>query len=58
MFAESTEQSRIYLREKCTAVMDRVDLLKTKLEPIPLFISTEESTTNPPIDQLESINLS
>jgi len=58
MFAESTEQSRIYLREKCTAVMDRIDLLKTKLEPLPLSIPTEESITNPPIDQLESINLS
>jgi len=58
MFTEGTEQSRIYLREKCTAIMDRIDLLKTKLEPIPLSIPTEQSITNPPIDQLESINSS
>jgi hypothetical protein len=34
MFAEGTDQSRIYLREKCTVIMDRIDLLKTKLPPI------------------------
>jgi len=42
MFAEGTDQSRIYLRQKCTAIMDRIDLLKTKLEPIPL----SQSPTN------------
>ena len=35
MFTEGTDQSRVYLREKCTAIMDRIDLLKTKLGPIP-----------------------
>ncbi|CAF0961935.1 unnamed protein product [Rotaria magnacalcarata] len=51
MFTEGTEQSRVYLREKCTAIMDRIDLLKTMLEPIPPLSSTEtltndETTTN------------
>ncbi|CAF3600839.1 unnamed protein product [Rotaria socialis] len=51
MFTEGTEQSRVYLREKCTAIMDRIDLLKTMLEPIPPLPSTEtltndETTTN------------
>ena len=31
MFAEGTDQSRIYLREKCTAIMDRIDYLKKEL---------------------------
>lgn len=36
MFTEGTDQSRVYLREKCTAIMDRIDLLKTKLGPVPV----------------------
>lgn len=40
MFTEGTDQSRVYLREKCTAIMDRIDLLKTKLGPIPA-VTTE-----------------
>jgi hypothetical protein len=50
MFTEGTDQSRVYLREKCTAIMDRVDLLKTKLEPIPVdppLAILNEETTNP-----------
>ena len=58
MFADGTNQSRIYLREKCTAIMDRIDLLKTKLEPIPSSIATDQSIPNLPIDRLESLNLS
>jgi len=57
MFTEGTEQSRIYLREKCTAIMDRIDYLKTKLEPISLSIPPEQSITNPLIDQLESLDV-
>ena len=34
MFAEGTDQSRTYLREKCTVIMDRIDHLKIKLPPI------------------------
>ncbi len=34
MYAEGTDESRIYLREKCAAIMDRIDLLKIKLPPI------------------------
>jgi hypothetical protein len=40
MFTEGTEQSRVYLREKCTAIMDRIDALKTMLDPIPSPTST------------------
>lgn len=66
MFTEGTEQSRVYLREKCTAIMDHIDLLKTKLEPIPpsdppAAISNaneNESTSTLPTDQLESLHLS
>ncbi|CAF2869126.1 unnamed protein product [Rotaria sp. Silwood2] len=58
MFAEGTEQSRIYLREKCTAIMDRIDLLKTKLDPVPSSVATQQSTNNLPIDQFETLNLS
>ncbi len=42
MFAEGTDQSRIYLREKCTAIMDRIDLLKTKLQPILSSMTTDQ----------------
>lgn len=52
MFTEGTEQSRIYLREKCTALMDHIDLLKTKLEPLPT-----NSTPTPSIDQLKSLQI-
>ncbi len=38
--------------------MDRIDLLKTKLESIPSSIITEQSINNLPIDQLKSLNLS
>jgi hypothetical protein len=68
MFTEGTEQSRVYLREKCTAIMDRIDLLKTMLDPIPpppssspppsQPITTDEQTTNPPTDELSSLHLS
>ncbi|CAF2443331.1 unnamed protein product [Rotaria sp. Silwood2] len=58
MFAEGTEQSRIYLREKCSAIMDRIDLLKTKLDPVPSSVATQQSTNNLPIDQFETLNLS
>ncbi|CAF1033854.1 unnamed protein product [Adineta ricciae] len=62
MFTEGTDQSRVYLREKCTAIMDRIDLLKTMLEPIPASIPppaiTNEQTTNPPTDELSSLHLS
>jgi hypothetical protein len=58
IFAEGTGQSRIYLRQKCAALMDRIDLLKTKLEPIPSSIITEQSIPNLPIHQLQSLNLS
>lgn len=54
MFAQGTDQSRIYLREKCTAIMDRIDLLKGKLEPIVSSATMEQSAT----DQLESLHLS
>ncbi|CAF3341440.1 unnamed protein product [Rotaria sp. Silwood1] len=79
MFTEGTEQSRVYLREKCTAIMDRIDLLKTMLDPIPPASSppplspppqltetetetttttTNEEATNPPTEELSSLNLS
>jgi len=66
MFTEGTEQSRVYLREKCTAIMDRIDLLKTMLDPIPppstspppQPITTDEQITNPPTDELNSLHLS
>ena len=56
MFTEGTEQSRVYLREKCTAIMDRIDVLKSMLDPIPPTpavlsspsTTTNEQTTNPP----------
>lgn len=61
MFTEGTEQSRVYLREKCTAIMDRIDVLKTMLDPIPPSTSppstTNEQTTNPPTDELSSLHL-
>lgn len=57
MFAEGTEQSRIYLREKCTALMDHIDLLKTKLEPIPVSIEPITTNSTSPIDQLESLKI-
>jgi hypothetical protein len=40
MFTEGTEQSRVYLREKCTAIMDHIDSLKNKLDPIPATTTT------------------
>jgi len=49
MFTEGTEQSRVYLREKCTAIMDRIDVLKTMLDPIPpppLQTTTKEFISN------------
>jgi hypothetical protein len=58
MFAKGTNQSRIYLREKSSAIMDHIDLLKTKLEPISSFIESEQLNNNLPIEQLESLNLS
>jgi len=66
MFTEGTEQSRVYLREKCTAIMDRIDVLKTMLDPIPptaaavaaLPSTTNEQPTNPPTDELNSLHLS
>ena len=60
MFTEGTEQSRVYLREKCTAIMDRIDHLKTMLDPIPATptTTTEQTTDAPPIDQLNSLHLS
>ena len=62
MFTEGTEQSRVYLRDKCTAIMDHIDLLKTKLEPIPPPTTTEpepiEATTTLPTEELESLHLS
>jgi len=62
MFTEGTEQSRVYLREKCTAIMDRVDILKTMLDPIPPppppSATTDDQTTNPPTDELNSLHLS
>ncbi|CAF0764902.1 unnamed protein product [Rotaria sordida] len=58
MFSEGTEQSRRYLREKCTALMDHIDILKTKLDSIPSPVTNQESTNNLPADQLESLNLS
>ncbi|UJR24937.1 hypothetical protein I4U23_006301 [Adineta vaga] len=67
MFTEGTDQSRVYLREKCTAIMDRIDKLKTMLEPIPppsppplplpLAATTNEQTINPPTDELSSLHL-
>ncbi|CAF3156043.1 unnamed protein product [Rotaria socialis] len=58
MFANGTEQSRIYLREKCAAIMDRIDILKTKLDPISSSATNQSSADSLPIDQFESINLS
>ncbi|CAF1183082.1 unnamed protein product [Adineta steineri] len=71
MFTEGTDQSRVYLREKCTAIMDRIDLLKTMLEPIPpapleaiteatttTTTTLDEQTTNPPTNELNSLHLS
>jgi hypothetical protein len=68
MFTEGTDQSRVYLRDKCTAIMDRIDLLKTMLDPIqptptPLPLTTTTTTTNeqavnPPTDELNSLHLS
>jgi hypothetical protein len=67
MFTEGTEQSRVYLREKCTAVMDRIDLLKTMLDPLPPpsttppaieTTTTPATTTNPPTEELNSLHLS
>ena len=55
MFAEGTDQSRIYLREKCTAIMDRIDQLKTKL---PVLESSSNVEQAPLIDQLETLHLS
>ncbi|CAF0760022.1 unnamed protein product [Rotaria sp. Silwood1] len=48
MFTEGTEQSRVYLREKCTAIMDRIDLLKTMLDPIPPASSPPPLSPPPP----------
>ncbi len=63
MFTEGTEQSRVYLREKCTAIMDRIDVLKTMLDPLPPTLQTvaatePTTTTNPPTDELNSLHLS
>ncbi len=66
MFTEGTDQSRVYLRDKCTAIMDRIDLLKTMLDPIqptpPLPLTTTTTTSeqavNPPTDELNSLHLS
>jgi hypothetical protein len=65
MFTEGTDQSRVYLRDKCTAIMDRIDLLKTMLDPIqptspplPLTTTTNEQAVNPPTDELNSLHLS
>ncbi len=54
MFTEGTEQSRVYLREKCTAIMDRIDVLKTMLAPIP----STPAPTDPPTDELNSLHVS
>ncbi len=71
MFTEGTDQSRIYLREKCTAIMDRIDVLKTLLDPIlpattpppppPITTTTttdETSAAIPPTEDLQSLSLS
>ena len=63
MFTEGTEQSRVYLREKCTAIMDRIDLLKTMLDPLPppaltAAPTTTATTANPPTEELNSLHLS
>ena len=65
MFTEGTEQSRVYLREKCTAIMDRIDVLKKMLDPIPppqppqpITTTSNEQTTNPPTEELNSLHLS
>ena len=68
MFTEGTEHSRVYLRDKCTAIMDRIDLLKKMLDPIPppppelpsppTTTTTNEQTTKPPTDELNSLHLS
>jgi hypothetical protein len=43
MFTEGTEQSRVYLRDKCTAIMDRIDILKTLLDPLPIMPASTET---------------
>lgn len=67
MFTEGTDQSRVYLREKCTAIMDHIDVLKSKLEPIDEAEKKEEGdevTTAtaaieaPPSEELSSLHLS
>lgn len=62
MFTEGTEHSRVYLREKCTALMDRIDLLKSMLDPIPppptTTTTSNEQTTKPPTEELNSLHLS
>jgi len=65
MFTEGTDQSRVYLRDKCTAIMDRIDLLKTMLDPIQptstpalTTTTTNEQAVNPPTDELNSLHLS
>lgn len=63
MFTEGTEHSRVYLREKCTALMDRIDLLKSMLDPIPISppsptTTSNEQTTKPPTEELNSLHLS
>ena len=56
MFAEGTDQSRIYLREKCTVIMNRIDLLKNKLPPIESSATITDSI--PVLNQLETLQLS
>ena len=65
MFTEGTDQSRVYLREKCTAIMDHIDVLKTKLEPIDEAEKKEDDVTianaaieAPPSEELSSLHLS
>lgn len=58
MFANGTDQSRIYLREKCTAIMDRIDILKTKLDPMLSSTKIQSSNNELPIDQLKTLDLS
>ena len=60
MFTEGTDQSRVYLREKCTAIMDHVDVLKGQLEPIEDINEPEkiEAPAPPPSDELSSLHLS
>lgn len=68
MFTEGTDQSRVYLREKCTAIMDRIDLLKKMLDPIPPLppstttitttTTANEQSINPPTDEINALHLS